>query len=122
MKKILIVDDSMTIRKAITKFLLKIGFPLNGIQEASDGILALKLIEDNEFDLILSDINMPNMNGIDFVSRVRNLNIKTPIIIVSSEGEQELLFSAITAGTSGYIKKSVCLHLLDQLASITGDK
>lgn len=119
MNRVLIVDDSTTIRKAITNFFKKAGFPSDGIFEAADGVLALEKLKENEFDLILTDINMPNMDGIEFINTVRKMGIKIPIISVSAEGDEEYLFSTLQVGASGCVRKAAFLHLMDQLSTFT---
>jgi two-component system chemotaxis response regulator CheY len=115
MNHILIVDDSLVIRKAITKLLKQAGYPSDHIQEANDGQQALALVEENTYDLIFSDINMPNMNGIDFITKARELNVKTPIIVISSEGHDDSLLAAIKAGASGMMRKSAFLHVMEYM-------
>ena len=115
MESILIVDDSIVIRKAIIKLLKLSGYPADHIQEANDGQQALTLVRENAYDLIFSDINMPNMDGIDFITETRKLNIKTPIIVISSEGHDDSILAAFKAGASGIIRKSIFLHLMDYM-------
>lgn len=119
MTNILIVDDSSTIRKVIMKFMMRAGLPSDGIHEAVDGVQALEMLADKQFDLIFSDINMPNMDGIEFIATVRKKGITTPIITVSSEGDEEQFLSVLKAGAGGCVKKALFVYLLDQFSSLT---
>lgn len=104
-KQILIVDDSATMRR-IAKFILKsIGF--KNIVEAEDGVEALDTLRKDQIDLVLSDCNMPNMNGVELLTHVRNdpeLNA-IPFIVMTSAEQKESLLAMVKAGVSDYIEK-----------------
>jgi two-component system, chemotaxis family, chemotaxis protein CheY len=104
MKKILVVDDSPVVRHYHTNVLKKEGFL---VDEAEDGVIALEksLIED--FDLILCDINMANMDGITFVRKYREQEKETPVIIISTQEEQHQKIQGFSAGANLYIVKPV---------------
>ena len=103
--QILIVDDSATMRR-IAKFILKsLGF--KNIEEAEDGLEALDVIRNDRIDLVLSDCNMPNMDGIELLTHLRNdpdLNT-IPFIVMTSSGQKESLLAMVKAGVSDYIEK-----------------
>jgi two-component system chemotaxis response regulator CheY len=105
--KVLIVEDSPTMRQLIC-FALK---RLHGVSivEASDGVDGLKKLAAEKFDLILTDINMPIMDGLKLVSLVRNdANYKsTPIIVITTEGAQEDRERALALGANDYITKPI---------------
>ena len=103
--KILVVDDFPAIRLLIKGTLKQLGF--NNIIEAEDGIMALRILEEKNFGLILADWNMPNMSGLDLLKAVRNdENLKNiPFIMVTAEGQQESVVKAAKAGISNYIMK-----------------
>ena len=105
--KILIVEDSPTMRQLLT-FALK---RLRGviIVEACDGVDGLKKISADRFDLILTDINMPIMDGLKLVSLVRNVaNYRhTPIVVITTEGAQEDRERALALGANDYITKPI---------------
>ncbi len=105
--KILIVEDSPTMRQLIS-FALK---RLQGVRivEASDGVDGLKKLSAEKFDLILTDINMPIMDGLKLVSLVRNdANYKdTPIVVITTEGAQEDRERALALGANDYITKPI---------------
>jgi two-component system chemotaxis response regulator CheY len=105
--KILIIEDSPTMRQLIS-FALK---RLQGVRivEASDGVDGLKKLSTDKFDLILTDINMPIMDGLKLVSLVRNdANYRsTPIVVITTEGAQEDRERALALGANDYITKPI---------------
>jgi two-component system chemotaxis response regulator CheY len=103
--RILIVDDFTTMRLIAKRILQSLGF--NNIAEAEDGLEALDTLKNNRFDLVLSDCNMPNMNGIELLTRLRNdpeLNT-IPFIVMTSTDQKESLLEMVKAGASDYIEK-----------------
>ncbi len=103
--KILVVDDFATMRKIVRNILRQIG--LNNVTEADDGSTALPLVQSQHFDLIISDWNMPKMNGLDFLKAVRaDPQFKsTPFLMVTAEALKENIIAATQAGVSNYIVK-----------------
>lgn len=105
--KVLVVEDSPTMRQLIVFALKRIrGFE---IAEANDGVDGLKKLSAEKFDLILTDINMPIMDGLKLVSMVRNdPNYKeTPIIVITTEGATEDRERALALGANEYITKPI---------------
>ena len=105
--KVLVVEDSPTMRQLIVFALKRIrGFQ---IVEANDGVDGLKKLSADKFDLIVTDINMPIMDGLKLVSMVRNdPNYKeTPIIIITTEGATEDRERALALGANEYITKPI---------------
>ncbi|TNF48476.1 MAG: response regulator [Deltaproteobacteria bacterium] len=105
--KVLVVEDSPTMRQLIVFALKRIrGFQ---IVEANDGVDGLKKLSAEKFDLILTDINMPIMDGLKLVSMVRNdPNYKeTPIIVITTEGATEDRERALALGANEYITKPI---------------
>lgn len=105
--KVLVVEDSPTMRQLIVFALKRIrGFQ---IVEANDGVDGLKKLSSDKFDLILTDINMPIMDGLKLVSMVRSdPNYKeTPIIIITTEGAAEDRERALALGANAYITKPI---------------
>ena len=104
MKTILTVDDASTMRKLI-------GFTLAGVGhkviEAEDGVAALATLKNSPVDLIISDLNMPKMNGIELTREIRKLPqcIKTPILIVTTESDANVKTEGKQAGATGWIVK-----------------
>ena len=106
-KKILVVEDSPTMRQLIS-FTLK-RLPDVEILEANDGVDGLKKISGGKFDLILTDINMPIMDGIKLVSLIRQdaNNKEVPIVVITTEGGQEDRDRAMSLGANSYITKPI---------------
>ena len=104
---VLIVDDSAAIRKILHRVLVQAELPLGKVHEANDGQEALNALGANSVGLILSDINMPNMDGIELLSRIKaNASLKSvPIIMITTEGSQEKVLQALQLGASGYVRK-----------------
>ena len=108
MKKILIVDDSVTMRKIITRVLRQANLEVETILEAGNGVEGLeKIVSDPDIQMILSDINMPEMNGIDFVKAIRTKHDKDkmPVIMITTEGGEAMVETAIAAGANDYVTK-----------------
>lgn len=108
--KVLVVDDSVVVRRVLALVLRGLPpFALADIEEAPNGLLALRRLEAERFDLVLSDIRMPAMDGLEMVRRVR-LQLKdttTPIILVSTLGREEDVRRGLDAGASAYICKPI---------------
>jgi two-component system, chemotaxis family, chemotaxis protein CheY len=104
---VLIVDDSAAIRKILHRVLVQADVPLGKVHEASDGNEALAKLKVEKVGLILSDINMPNMDGIEFLTKVKaDVAFKdVPIIMVTTEGSQAKVMQALELGAIGYVKK-----------------
>jgi two-component system chemotaxis response regulator CheY len=104
---ILIVDDSATVRAIIGKALRLAEVDMGQLFEAGNGQEALQLLSENWIDLVFADINMPVMDGIELVERMRGaeLHSKTPIIIVSTEGSAERVQQLKDYGVDAYIRK-----------------
>ena len=104
---ILIVDDSATVRAMITKALRLSELPLGEINQAANGHEALKALGESWTDLVLTDINMPEMNGMELVRRMTadDLLCTVPIIVVSTEGSEERIAELKRQGICGYLRK-----------------
>ena len=105
MANVLIVDDSSTMRKIISRSLRQAGLAVDDIFEAGDGIEGLNALAGNKVDLILSDINMPNMDGLEFIKAVRANGNAVPIVMITTEGGEDILKEAMSSGASDSIKK-----------------
>jgi two-component system chemotaxis response regulator CheY len=106
MANILIVDDSSTMRKIISRSLRQAGLQVDEIYEAGDGIEGLNALAANKsVNLILSDINMPNMDGLEFIKQVRANGNTVPIVMITTEGGEEIIKEALANGASDSIKK-----------------
>jgi two-component system chemotaxis response regulator CheY len=119
-KKVLIVDDSNTMRKIVARSLRQAGLDFDQILEAGDGQEALNLLETQEVDLVLSDVNMPNMDGIEFLKqKANNEAIKNiPVVMITTEAGADIIGEAKSLGASGSIKKP---FTPDKISEIIGD-
>lgn len=104
MKTILTVDDASTMRKLIV---FTLGGAGHKVLEAADGVAALATLKQTPLDLIISDLNMPRMNGLELTRKIRELPqcSKTPILIVTTESEANVKAQARQAGATGWIVK-----------------
>lgn len=104
---VLIVDDSAAIRKILQRVLVQAEVPLGKVHEASDGREALEKLKTEKVGLILSDINMPNMDGIEFLTILKAdpANKAVPVLMVTTEGSQDKVMQALQLGASGYVRK-----------------
>jgi two-component system chemotaxis response regulator CheY len=107
MLDVLIVDDSAAIRKILQRVLRQADIPVGSVFEAGDGIEALDVLKREKIGLVLSDINMPNMDGLEFLTKVKAEAIwkDLPIIMVSTEGSQNKVLEAVERGAAGYVRK-----------------
>lgn len=103
--KILIVDDFSTMRRIIKNLLRELGF--NNTMEADDGSTALPMLKSGDFDFLVTDWNMPNMQGIELLKAVRaDERLKSlPVLMVTAEAKREQIMEAAQAGVNGYIVK-----------------
>ena len=104
---VLIVDDSETIRAMVRRTLDLSGVPVKQVFEAADGREALTMIDEEWIDLVLCDINMPGMGGVEFVEQVAEEKLleANPVIIVSTEGSESRIEYLRELGISGFIRK-----------------
>lgn len=105
--KALIVDDSSVMRKIVERSLRQAGLDLSSVIEAGNGAEALGLLDGNEVDLILSDINMPVMDGLEFVRQVQTVDKlrHIPVVMITTEGSESNVVQALSLGAKGYIRK-----------------
>lgn len=117
--KVLVVDDMLTMRKIVSKTLRDIGF--QDITEAVDGNDAWSKVQEQEFGLIISDWNMPNCTGLDFLKRVRASSklSKTPFILVTAEAEAHQVGEAVKSGVDQYVVKPFSKDSLIEKISMT---
>ena len=104
---VLIVDDSSAIRKILVRVLSQTDLPIKRVHEASDGAEALKIVEGNDVSLILSDINMPNVDGLELLQKL-SLTPKwkdLSVIMITTEGSQAKVLEAVQLGAKGYVRK-----------------
>lgn len=104
---VLIVDDSSTMRAVVKKAIKVSGFDVGEYREAADGQEALETLRRHWVDVVLTDINMPHLNGLELVAKMREDELlkSIPVIMVSTEGSEKKVQESIRLGASGYIKK-----------------
>lgn len=112
--RFLIVDDFSTMRRIVRNLLKEIGF--NNAEEAEDGVAALNLLRASKFDFVVSDINMPNMDGFTLLSNVRaDEHLKgIPFLMVTAEAKKEDIVRAAQNGANGYIVKPFTKATLEE--------
>jgi len=112
--KILIVDDFSTMRRIIKNLLRDLGF--NNTHEADDGTTALPMLKSGGFDFLITDWNMPGMQGIDLLRAVRaDPNMSTlPVLLVTAESKKDQIVMAAEAGVNGYIVKPFTAATLEE--------
>lgn len=105
--KALIVDDSSVMRKIVERSLRQAGIDLSLVVEAANGADALNLLKQQSVDLILSDINMPVMDGLEFVKQLQQQNVAAniPVVMITTEGSESNVMQALSCGARGYIRK-----------------
>lgn len=107
MPKILIIDDEKSIRNTLKEILSYEGYE---VTEAQDGIEGLKFVEKDKFDIILSDIKMPKMDGIEVLEKLQEISPETPVVMISGHGNIDTAVEAIRKGAFDYISKPLDLN------------
>jgi two-component system chemotaxis response regulator CheY len=104
---VLIVDDSAAIRKILQRVLRQTDVPFGEIWEAGDGVEALDVMKSQTVGLVLSDVNMPNMDGLQLLAEIkRQDHLKSvPVVMITTEGSQNKVMEALNLGASGYVRK-----------------
>lgn len=112
--RFLVVDDFSTMRRIVRNLLKELGFV--NVQEAEDGVDALKKLRSDTFDFVVSDWNMPNMTGIELLKEIRaDAKLKSlPVLMVTAEAKRENIIEAAQAGASGYVVKPFTAATLDE--------
>ena len=121
MLDVLIVDDSAAIRKILQRVLRQTDIPIGAVYEAGDGVEALEKMRQQSIGLVLSDIHMPNMDGLAFLSKVRAEQSwqRIPIVMVSTEGTQAQVLEAMNLGATGHVRKPFTVEQIkEQLAGL----
>ncbi|MFZ3331116.1 MAG: response regulator [Candidatus Acidiferrales bacterium] len=105
--KVLIVDDSSVMRKIVERALRQAGLDIGEVVEASNGAEALAEVQKGSLDLILSDINMPVMGGLEFLKTMAGVEAAkgVPVVMITTEGSEARVVEALSAGARGYLRK-----------------
>ena len=121
--RVLIVDDSSVMRKIVERSLRQAGIGIAQVSEAANGVEALAVLNQGKVDLILCDINMPVMDGLEFVKQLGGIEKAkaVPVVMITTEGSEGHVVQALSAGARGYIRKpftsdQVKEHILPVLA------
>ena len=112
--KFLIVDDFSTMRRIVRGLLKEMG--CNNADEAEDGAVALQMLKSQRYDFVVSDINMPNMNGFDLLKAIKaNESLRhLPVLMVTAEARKEDIVLAAQSGAAGYIVKPFTKATLEE--------
>ncbi len=115
--KFLVVDDFSTMRRIVRNLLKELGY--SNVDEAEDGAMALSKLKNENFDFVISDWNMPNMDGLEMLKNIRaDAAIgKLPVLMVTAEAKKENIIAAAQAGANGYVVKPFTAATLDEKLS-----
>lgn len=112
--KFLVVDDFSTMRRIVRNLLKELGY-IN-VDEAEDGVIALQKLKNQSFGFVISDWNMPNMDGLALLQAIRSDEAlkKIPVLMVTAEAKRENIIAAAQAGASGYVVKPFTAAILSE--------
>jgi two-component system chemotaxis response regulator CheY len=112
--KFLVVDDFSTMRRIVRNLLKELGY--NNVDEAEDGAQGLQKLKNGQFDFVVSDWNMPNMDGLQMLQAIRAdpTLAKLPVLMVTAEAKKENIIAAAQAGANGYVVKPFTSATLDE--------
>ena len=112
--KILVVDDFPTMRRIIRNLLKDLGY--ENVDEAEDGVMGLEKLRNGSFDFVVSDWNMPNLDGLEMLKQIRaDANLSSlPVLMVTAEAKKENIIAAAQAGASGYVVKPFTAATLEE--------
>ncbi len=112
--KFLVVDDFATMRRIVRNLLKESGY--SNVDEAEDGSMALQMLKQGKYDFVISDINMPNMNGFEMLRQIRAQPAlkELPVLMVTAEAKKEDIINAAQIGASGYIVKPFTKATLEE--------
>lgn len=120
--KFLVVDDFSTMRRIVRNLLKDLGY--SNVDEAEDGVDGLNKLKNGDFDFVVSDWNMPNMDGLDMLKSIRKDSdlASLPVLMVTAEAKKENIIAAAQAGANGYVVKPFTAATLDEKLTKIFDK
>lgn len=112
--KFLVIDDFPTMRRIVRNLLKELGY--SNVEEAEDGVDALAKLRENKFDFVVSDWNMPNLDGLEMLKQIRQDDAlkHLPVLMVTAEAKKENIIEAAQAGASGYVVKPFTAGTLEE--------
>lgn len=115
--KFLVVDDFSTMRRIVRNLLKELGY--SNVEEAEDGVVALSKLKGGDFEFVVSDWNMPNMDGLTMLKTIRaDPQLQSlPVLMVTAEAKKENIIAAAQAGANGYVVKPFTAATLDEKLS-----
>ena len=118
----LVVDDFSTMRRIVRNLLKELGY--NNVEEAEDGAEALEKLNTDKFQFVVSDWNMPNLDGLEMLKRIRASDTlkHLPVLMVTAEAKKENIVAAAQAGASGYVVKPFSAATLEEKLERIFDK
>ena len=120
--KILVVDDFSTMRRIVRNLLKELGF--SNVDEAEDGAVALQRLQNGDFEFVVTDWNMPNMDGLQLLKSIRSAPAlkHLPVLMITAEAKKENIIEAAQSGASGYIVKPFTAAVLEEKMNKIFDK
>ncbi|WP_312629450.1 chemotaxis response regulator CheY [Scandinavium sp.] len=112
--RFLVVDDFATMRRIVRNLLQDLGY--KNVEEAEDGQDALNKLRSDKFDFVISDWNMPNLDGLQLLNEIRKDDAlkSTPVLMVTAEAKKENIIAAAQAGANGYVVKPFTAAILEE--------
>ena len=123
-KNVLIVDDSAVMRKIILRSLEQAGLQFDEVLQAGSGVEALEILKSKPLSLILTDVNMPAMDGLEFVRRLEELSLvqSIPVVMITTEAGEKHVMEALSHGARGYIRKPFTAdQIKERIVPLLGD-
>ncbi len=118
----LVVDDFSTMRRIVRNLLKELGY--NNVEEAEDGVDALEKLKTGQFQFVVSDWNMPNLDGLEMLKKIRADDAlkQLPVLMVTAEAKKENIIAAAQAGANGYVVKPFSAAILEEKLNKIFDK
>ncbi len=123
-RNVLIVDDSAVMRKIILRSLEQAGLQFDEVLQAGSGVEALEILKSKPLSLILTDVNMPAMDGLEFVRRLEELSLvqSIPVVMITTEAGEKHVMEALSHGARGYIRKPFTAdQIKERIVPLLGD-